>query len=266
MEQLNISAIKKEARAFIDTDRRWLTMGLACLPVIFLTSALEGGSTVAQCFSENQDNVSVSISFGGGILFWLSIPFMIAMAGYFLNYLRGVNPHWKTLYHEGIDNYGKYFKVGVITELIIALWTLLLIIPGIIKSYEYYFVHQIIHDNPNLDHKQARDLSRRMTDGYKSDLFVLDISFFLWYLLVIITFGIASVYVIPYINCTKAMCYENLKHNALVNGFATPDEFGIYPVSQENIDENTTFTNNTDTVDYNPPVAEEPAPDDDINE
>lgn len=254
---MDITAIKKEARAFIDADRKWLTMGLACLPIVLITTALESGSQVVQQIYENESGAYFSISFGGGFLSWLLIPFTVAIAGYFLNHLRGVNPDWKSLYHEGIDNYGKYIVVGIITEIIILLWTLLLIIPGIIKGYEYYFVNHIIHDNPNLDHKQARDLSRRMTDGFKSDLFILDLSFFFWILLEIVTLGIASVYVSPYMDCTKAMCYENLKNNALVEGIARTEEFGIYPVSQENFDVNSPFINDDNTVEYNSPIVEE---------
>lgn len=264
MVQLNREAIKKEARQFIDTDRKWLTMGLACLPIVLITSALNSGSQFVQNFSR-EDGAYFTISFGGGFLSWLLIPFSVAIAGYFLNHLRGNNPHWKSLYHEGIDRYGKYFTVGVITEIIILLWTLLLVIPGIIKTYEYYFVQHIIHDNPELDHKQARDLSKRMTDNFKLDLFVLDLSFFFWYLLIAVTFGIASIYVEPYISCTRAMYYENLKHNTLVNGIATPEEFGIYPVSQENFDNNSPFVNDNNTVEYSEPVVEETF-DNDINE
>ena len=265
MEELNITGIKKEARQFIDTDRKWLTMGLACLPIVLITTALSGGSQFVQQINQ-EDGTHFSISFGGGFLSWLLIPFTVAIAGYFLNYLRGANPHWKSLYHEGIDRYGKYIVVGIVTEIIIALWTLLLIIPGIIKTYEYYFVHHIIHDNPALDHKQARDLSKRMTAGFKSDLLILDLSFFFWYLLVGITFGIASIYVTPYIECTKAMCYENLKHNALINGIAMPEEFGIYPIPQENFDVKSPFVNDNNTVEYNEPIVEETHFDNDINE
>lgn len=265
MTQLNRESIKKEARQFIETDRKWLTMGLACLPIVLITTALSSGNQFMQRFYE-EDGTYFSISFGGGFLSWLLIPFTVAIAGYFLNHLRGANPHWKSLYHEGIDRYGKYIVVGIITEIIIALWTLLLIIPGIIKSYEYYFVNHIIHDNPNLDHKQARDLSKRMTDNFKLDLFILDLSFFFWYLLVGITLGIASIYVEPYISCTKAMYYENLKHNALVNGLARPEEFGIYPVPQESFNNNSPFVNDNNTVEYSEPIVEETPFDNDINE
>lgn len=239
MEILNRKAIKQQAREFIGVDRRWLYMALACLPLTLIQGAISGGVEVVQRFSENGEMESYSVSSGSSIVAWLLIPFTIGMAGYFLNHLRGGNPDWKSLYREGLDYYGTYFKVGVVTEIFVALWTLLFIIPGIIKGLEWFFVHQIIHDNPNLDGKQARDLSKRMTDGFKGDLFILGLSFILWYFLVAVTFGIALLYVTPYTSCTFAMYYENLKHNAIMSGVATPDEFGIMPVmSEENAEYN----------------------------
>ena len=115
---------------------------------------------------------------------------------------------------------------------------MLFIVPGIIKGLQWSFVHQIIHDNPNLDGKQARDLSKRMTDGFKGDLLVMGLSFFFWYLLVAFTFGIALLYVTPYFECTFAMYYENLKHNAIMSGIATPEEFGIMPIMPDNAEYN----------------------------
>ncbi len=257
MEQLNRKAIKEEARNFIDIDRKWLTMGLACLPITLITTAFSNGEQIAQHSAQNEGGFYFSVSFGGGFLTWLLLPFTIAMAGFFLNHLRGANPDWKSLYHEGIDRYGKYIVVGIVTDLIIALWCLLFIIPGIIKIYEYYFVKHIIHDNPELNHKQARDLSKRMTDNFKIDLFSLDLSFFPWAILEVLTFGLAGIYVTPYMNCAKAMYYENLKHNALVKGIARPEEFGIYPIPQENFDVNSPFVNDNNTVEYSEPVVEE---------
>ena len=238
MEILNRAAIKQQAREFIGVDRRWLYMALACLPLTLIQGAISGGVEVVQHFSEDGEMISTSTSSSSSIIAWLLVPFTIGMAGYFLNHLRGGNPDWKSLYREGLDNYGTYFKVGVVTEIFTVLWTLLFIIPGIIKGLEWFFVHQIIHDNPNLDGKQARDLSKRITDGFKLDLFVMGLSFILWYLLVVVTFGIAALYVTPYVNCTIAMCYENLKHNALMSGIASPDEFGIIPIYEENAESN----------------------------
>ncbi|MBR5203567.1 MAG: DUF975 family protein [Clostridia bacterium] len=233
MEILNRKAIKQQAREFIGIDRKWLYMALACLPLILIESALSSGTKIVKHFSENGEITTRTTSTGSSFVIWLFVPFTIAMAGYFLNHLRGTNPDWKSLYREGIDNFGVYFKVGVPTQIFTFLWTLVFIIPGIIKGFEWFFVHQIIHDNPNLTGKQARDLSKRMTNGFKGELFIMELSFILWYLLVAVTFGIALVYVTPYVECTTAMYYENLKHNALMSGIATLDEFGISPFTPE---------------------------------
>ncbi len=225
---LNRSAIKANARNFIDTDRRWLYMAFACLPLTLVEYGLNGGTQIIQRFSDDGFlNFSVSFS---SIITWLLIPFSIAMAGYYLNQIRGNVPDWKSLYREGIDNFVPYLLVGVTTKIFIALWSLLFVIPGIVKSLEWFFVNYIVHDNPNIDHKQARDLSKRMTEGFKWELFVLGLSFILWYMLIGVTFGLASFYVIPYIQCAQAMYYEDLKHNAIMSGVAAPEEFGITPV------------------------------------
>lgn len=229
MEVLNRAAIKADARNFIGQNRRWLAMALAGLPLALLMGAVSGGVSIWQQFSRNGD-AQYGASVGSNIMVWLLIPFTVAMAGYYLNQIRGFNPEWQSLYKEGLDRYGKYFTVGFVTQIIIYLWMLLLIVPGIIKSFEYYFVHNIIHDNPNLSQSQARDLSRRMTEGFKTDLFVLGLSFILWYLLIGITCGLAAFYVVPYVATVNAMYYENLKNYAISTGKAAPEEFGILPV------------------------------------
>ena len=71
-----------------------------------------------------------------------------------------------------------------------------------------------------------------MTDGFKSEIFIMNLSFFFWLMLSGLTLGIAYLYVGPYMACTSAMYYENLKHHAITTGVATPDEFGILPVEQ----------------------------------
>ncbi len=258
METLNRQAIKEEARQFIGVERRWLTMGLACLPIALITGALQGGSQFVNQFN-GDEGFHFSLSFGSGVLVWLLIPFTVAIAGFFLNHLRGNNPEWKSLYMEGIDRYVKYFKVGVVTEIITILCSFLLIVPGIIKYYEYFFVHHIIHDNPELEGSQARNLSDRITDGYKGQLFILELSFFFWRLFEALTLGIASIYVTPYVECTKAMYYENLKFIAINKGIATPEEFGIAPVTEEPFynDYQAPVTEETAYTSYEEPVAED---------
>ena len=105
-----------------------------------------------------------------------------------------------------------------IRDLKIFLWTLLLIVPGIIKSYEYYMVPYILAENPEISTKRAFEISKAMTDGHKWDLFVLDLSFILWDLGVVCTCGLLAVYVAPYIRATHAEAYYKLKAEVVAGG------------------------------------------------
>lgn len=95
--------------------------------------------------------------------------------------------------------------------LFVSLWTLLLIIPGIIKSYSYAMCFYILADNDDVGALEAITRSRHMMNGHKGELFVLQLSFIPWFALCVITLGIACFYVMPYYNVTVANFYRRLK-------------------------------------------------------
>jgi len=103
------------------------------------------------------------------------------------------------------------------------LWTMLFIIPGIVKSYSYSMVPYLMADNPGLDYKSALKLSMHMTDGQKGKIFVLDLSFIGWAFLGVLAFGIGIVFLAPYINATKAELYSTLKDKAVQEGLIVPN-------------------------------------------
>jgi uncharacterized membrane protein len=91
------------------------------------------------------------------------------------------------------------------------LWSLLFVIPGIIKGISYSQMFYILADNKDISAGDAQKKSMEMMEGYKADYFVLGLSFIPWILLTCITFGIAAIYVGPYMNATFALYYEGLK-------------------------------------------------------
>lgn len=104
-------------------------------------------------------------------------------------------------------------KTVFLRDLYIVLWGLLLIIPGIIKSYEYRMVNYILAENPEMNTKEVFAMSRDMMRGNKWRAFVLDLSFIGWHLLSLITIGLAGIfYVFPYRNMTNAALYEFLRY------------------------------------------------------
>ncbi len=103
------------------------------------------------------------------------------------------------------------FKLSFFTGLFTFLWSLLLIIPGIIKSYAYMMSSYIIIENPEMGALDAITLSRRMMKGHKFEAFILDLSFIPWILLCIVTLGIGCLYVVPYMTATRANYYNHIK-------------------------------------------------------
>lgn len=102
--------------------------------------------------------------------------------------------------------------VGFLRQTIFtALWSLLFFIPGIIKGIAYSMMFFIMADDPKIDAGDAQKKSIAMTHGHKGDICVLYLSFFPWLILVGLTFGLAAIYVAPYIQATLALYYENLK-------------------------------------------------------
>lgn len=97
------------------------------------------------------------------------------------------------------------------------LWCLLLIIPGIIKSYSYMMTEYILHDNPELDGNIAIEKSMAMMDGHKMRLFLLDLSFIGWAILCVFTLGIGMFWLAPYISSSHAAFYEELKRDYEAN-------------------------------------------------
>lgn len=109
------------------------------------------------------------------------------------------------------SNYGKILGITFLKTIYIFLWTLLLIVPGIIKACSYSMSYYILNDNPNISAEEAICESMKMTDGYKMKYFLLCLSFIPWILLGILTLGIGLLWVRPYMSASRFAFYENLK-------------------------------------------------------
>lgn len=106
------------------------------------------------------------------------------------------------------------FSVGFLQAflrgLYVLLWSLLLIIPGIVKSYSYAMTPFILADHPNLSANDAIEHSQNLMEGHKGELFVLGLTFIGWDILNVFTLGIGSLWLNPYKNATYAAFYREL--------------------------------------------------------
>ena len=105
-------------------------------------------------------------------------------------------------------------------DLFTALWSLLLVVPGIVKHYEYLMVPYIIAENPAMDYKEAFQISKQMMDGEKMEAFIMDLSFLGWYLLSAVTCGLLAIfYVNPYVQASFAEMYTFNRQKAYQEGY-----------------------------------------------
>jgi uncharacterized membrane protein len=118
-----------------------------------------------------------------------------------------VEDSFKTGFQNWKHNVGGMLLMIVYTFL----WTLLLIVPGIIKSFSYALVPYILTDKPELTAEEAINLSMKMMDGHKLDLFILSLSFIGWSILAIFTLCIGYLWLTPYIYTTMIAFYEDVK-------------------------------------------------------
>ena len=154
-----------------------------------------------------------AISFTGIGTLLVSGPLVVGYSLLMLNIARGNNPKIENLF-EGFEEFVRAFVLWITNELLIALWSLLFIIPGIIKTLSYSMSYYILLDNPEMSANEARKRSMQMMDGNKWRLFCLNFSFIGWILLSFLTFGILLFWVAPYMEAAKAEFYQSLLDNS----------------------------------------------------
>ncbi|MBR1499873.1 MAG: DUF975 family protein [Bacteroidaceae bacterium] len=123
---------------------------------------------------------------------------------------------------DGYRDFVRVFLTLLLQRIYIFLWMLLLIVPGIIKAFSYAMTPYILRDRPDLKYNGAIELSMAMMRGHKADLFWLYLSFIGWFLLCILTLGIGSFWLGPYVQSTVANFYEEVKAEFEGRSFERP--------------------------------------------
>lgn len=129
---------------------------------------------------------------------------------FLLKQLNNTNPEFNDVFSE-FDRFGDGFAQRFLCNLYVSLWSLLFIIPGIIKSLSYAMTPYILAENPGMKANEAITRSREMMDGYKADLFMLHLTFLGWDILAMLTLNIGYLCLNPYQNAADAAFYQELK-------------------------------------------------------
>ena len=154
--------------------------------------------------------VSVAGAFAAIPLLILGGPLTLGYEGYFLRKARGESAIIENLF-DGFNNFGRSFVLFLLQGIFICLWSLLLVVPGIIKAFSYSMAFFILRDNPEMSGLDAITASKKMMKGYKGKLFCLCFSFIGWCFLCVLTCGIGYFWLGPYMQLSMANFYEDIK-------------------------------------------------------
>lgn len=153
---------------------------------------------------------ALSLYYVGAVVELLILgPLTLGFTKLALNAFRGKDVRVEMLF-GGFKNFGGAFVLYLINGIFIFLWSLLLIIPGIIKSFSYSMSYYILADHPEIAANEARKRSMELMKGNKWRLFCLRFSFIGWYLLSILTLGILMFWIMPYESTAEAAFYQSL--------------------------------------------------------
>ncbi len=185
-------------RAIDSLTGNWGSCAIFYLLYFVITSVLAGGTSLLLPPPILSNIVSL-----------LLIPMAWGVAVTFLELSRGIKVNYGNLF-EGYKDFVRIFTTLLLKTVYVMLWTLLLIVPGIIKNYSYAMTEYVLADRKDLSYNQAIEESMRLMQGNKWRLFVLDLSFIGWALLCLLTMGIGFLFLVPYMHVARAHFYADL--------------------------------------------------------
>lgn len=204
-----ISQSKKAAKRAL--QGRWLFVVGAVLLFNLITTIPVLLSPATYTDEELLTELQQTVDFATVILSVLLFPLSMGWEWLTLSLTRTSEVSIKMLFKPFKVMLWKSIWVSLFTGFFIFLWSLLLIVPGIIKSISYSFTMYILYDRPELSATQAITESRRMLNGHKMQAFLLILSFLGWFLLGVLTLGIGFLFIYPYYSVSYAQFYEEVK-------------------------------------------------------
>ncbi|WP_373231038.1 DUF975 family protein [Cohnella sp.] len=140
---------------------------------------------------------------------------------FYLSISRRENPQTADLF-SGFGRFVDTFLLYLLSTIFVLLWSLLLIIPGIIAAFRYSQAYYILKDNPGISALEAINRSKEMMVGHKGRLFVLGLTFIGWFLLSCVTFGIGLLWLAPYFYTALGHFYNDLLTRSASAPLPTP--------------------------------------------
>lgn len=179
-----------------------------CTLVFFIISGVVGA------FASSSEQLPVLGVIGIALSLLILCPLGFGYNVAFLRHMRGEeDDDLVTRPFQAFKEYGRYLGTSLLMALFVFLWTLLLVVPGIIMSYAYALTPYIMHEHPELSASECIARSKQMMRGYKWKLFCLDLTFLGWVLLCILSLGIGFLWLQPYYECARVRFYDSVKEH-----------------------------------------------------
>ncbi len=222
---MNSAYFKSEAKKAL--QGKWQTFSVAVILYCVINSAMTVPSGISSVFSLVSDlelfelpvffndiydifsNNIVSVL--SDIVYFLILPpFTYAISVMGLKVAKNEEIEAGNIF-DGFRNYESVIILSLIEGLFTFLWTLLFIIPGVIKGLSYSMSNFILAEHPDMKATEILKESERLMDGHKTEFFLLNLSFIGWILLSFVTLHLSSIYSEPYIYTAQAEFYERIK-------------------------------------------------------
>lgn len=193
----------------------WANALVATIILIALTLFFSSNDAINSYYQRIVINPFIGYS-----LSFVSLFVLLPLAVGYSNSMRvlletGDNRLTNNSFSLGFGNWLHVVWGMILSTIYIFLWTLLLIIPGIIKSYSYALTPYILVEHPEMSANEAIEESMRLMDGHKFDLFYLQLSFIGWAILSILSLGLGFFWLIPYQMTAQAAFYRDIKNEAM---------------------------------------------------
>ncbi len=237
-----ISELKENAKSVLSRFGFWTPFFVTILTGLLMTDPSNMFSVISETpsfesFYQNEEYAAILVSVFIPILvlsfffnLFVGYPVLVGMSRFFMENRISGSKVERVFWVFKSGNYFNAVKIMFLMNLKIFLWSLLFIIPGIIKSYEYFMVPYILAENPGISSKRAFELSKLMTQDEKFDIFLLALSFIGWIFLGTLACGIGVLFVEPYYQATFAELYQVMREKAHGLGFSDYDELpGFFP-------------------------------------
>lgn len=206
------SSSQLKDRAYACLSGKWGTFAIISLVYFILANGVMQGFTYAMTYACGIEETTSSLM----SMLWMIviIPLEFSYQVIFLKNVQEEKTNLGNLF-DGYKDFTRVFLTGLLVTIYTLLWTLLLIVPGIIKTYSYSMTFFIMKDDPEVGYDEAIVRSMKMMEGRKMDLFMLDLSMIGWLILSLCTLGIGLLFLLPYNETAHAHFYEQLKEDAL---------------------------------------------------